>query len=350
MPADAVPTDARSRILALDGIPEIRDRRRPRRLHRRRHRSGRPGALPLTARGRARRDPEDRVEGRGRRRRPDRPSSRGPRPSSSPSATTATRARSRSSCARRAASSGWRTACSSPRRRTGSSAPTAAIDASNVGPESGSVVTLLPRDPDASAARSGAAVRAASASTSRSSCPTRSAGHGAGASSTSPSACPGCCRSRTCAASPDADGRVMQSTVRAVADELASAAELALGKTAGRPVALVRGASFTRGEATIRDAAHPEPRTTSSARSSRSAPETTPIHRCPPLHQQGRRAGEVVARAGWPRSADWCAARERVAAPQRVAATPPHDFTDTVMSLTYIAGRVCLPDDPRARR
>ena len=37
---------------------------------------------------------------------------------------------------------------------------------------------------------------------------------------------------------PDADGRVMHSTVRAVADEIASAAELALGKIrrpAGRP-------------------------------------------------------------------------------------------------------------------
>ena len=56
---------------------------------------------------------------------------------------------------------------------------------------------------------------------------------------------------------PDADGRVMKSTVRAVADELASAAELTLGKTAGRPVALVRGASFTRGEASIRDALIP---------------------------------------------------------------------------------------------
>ena len=45
----------------------------------------------------------------------------------------------------------------------------------------------------------------------------------------------------------------MRSTFRAVADELASAAELALGKTAGRPVALVRGAAFTRGEARIAD-------------------------------------------------------------------------------------------------
>ncbi|MGP1674119.1 MAG: coenzyme F420-0:L-glutamate ligase, partial [Candidatus Limnocylindrales bacterium] len=52
---------------------------------------------------------------------------------------------------------------------------------------------------------------------------------------------------------PDADGRVMHSTVRAVADELASAAELALGKTAGRPVALVRGAEFRRGDGRIAD-------------------------------------------------------------------------------------------------
>jgi coenzyme F420-0:L-glutamate ligase/coenzyme F420-1:gamma-L-glutamate ligase len=52
---------------------------------------------------------------------------------------------------------------------------------------------------------------------------------------------------------PDADGRIMRSTVRAVADELASAAELALGKTAGRPLALVRGATFLRGEGRIAD-------------------------------------------------------------------------------------------------
>ena len=43
----------------------------------------------------------------------------------------------------------------------------------------------------------------------------------------------------------------MQSTVRAVADEIASAAELALGKTAGRPVALVRGANPPLGDGTI---------------------------------------------------------------------------------------------------
>ena len=51
--------------------------------------------------------------------------------------------------------------------------------------------------------------------------------------------------------SPDADGRVMRATVRAVADEIASAAELALGKVGRRPVALVRGASPSRAEATV---------------------------------------------------------------------------------------------------
>ena len=56
---------------------------------------------------------------------------------------------------------------------------------------------------------------------------------------------------------PDADGRVMHSTVRAVADEIASAAELALGKSAGQPVAIVRGVPFTRGEARIADALIP---------------------------------------------------------------------------------------------
>jgi coenzyme F420-0:L-glutamate ligase/coenzyme F420-1:gamma-L-glutamate ligase len=45
----------------------------------------------------------------------------------------------------------------------------------------------------------------------------------------------------------------MKSTVRAVADEIASAGELVLGKTARRPIALVRGAIFRRGEGHIAD-------------------------------------------------------------------------------------------------
>src|SRR5688572_12701861 len=132
------------------------------------------------------------------------------------------------------------------------------IDASNVGPESGSIVTLLPVDPDASASRIRAAVRDAtgvdipvvvSDSFGR---PWR---YGIvdvaiGVSGLLPL--------EDLRGVPDHDGRVMKSTVRAVADELASAAELTLGKRSGRPVALVRGAGFTRGEASIRDVLMPE--------------------------------------------------------------------------------------------
>ncbi len=131
------------------------------------------------------------------------------------------------------------------------------IDASNVGPASGSVVTLLPVDPDASATRIRTAIRARygvdvpvvmSDSFGR---PWRwgIVDVAIGVSGLLPL--------EDLRGVPDADGRVMKSTVRAVADELASAAELTLGKAAGRPVALVRGASFTRGEATIRDALIP---------------------------------------------------------------------------------------------
>jgi len=40
---------------------------------------------------------------------------------------------------------------------------------------------------------------------------------------------------------PDALGRILQVTEVAVADELASAAELVMGKSSGIPVAIVRG-------------------------------------------------------------------------------------------------------------
>jgi coenzyme F420-0:L-glutamate ligase/coenzyme F420-1:gamma-L-glutamate ligase len=132
------------------------------------------------------------------------------------------------------------------------------IDASNVGPASGSVVTLLPLDPDASAARIRAAVRTAtgvdvpvviSDSFGR---PWR---YGIvdvaiGVSGLAPL--------DDLRGTPDHDGRLMKATVRAVADELASAAELTLGKLAGRPVALVRGAAFSRAEGSIRDVLMPE--------------------------------------------------------------------------------------------
>ena len=127
------------------------------------------------------------------------------------------------------------------------------IDASNVGPLSGDLVTLLPHDPDASAARIRASVRerfgldvpvVISDSFGR---PWRwgIVDVALGVSGLLPL--------EDLRGLRDADGRVMHTTIRAVADELASAAELALGKTAGRPVALVRGANPPLGEGSIRD-------------------------------------------------------------------------------------------------
>jgi coenzyme F420-0:L-glutamate ligase/coenzyme F420-1:gamma-L-glutamate ligase len=131
------------------------------------------------------------------------------------------------------------------------------VDASNVGPRAGDIVTLLPRDPDASARRIRYAVRER---------------HGAdvavivsdsfgrpwrwgivdvaiGVSGLAPV--------EDLRGMPDADGRVMRSTIRATADEIASAAELALGKVARRPVALVRGAVPARAEGSIADVVMP---------------------------------------------------------------------------------------------
>ncbi|MFL5686547.1 MAG: coenzyme F420-0:L-glutamate ligase [Chloroflexota bacterium] len=131
------------------------------------------------------------------------------------------------------------------------------IDASNVGPGSGDVVTLLPKDPDASADRIRAAVRdrlgrdlpvIVSDSFGR---PWRFGivDVAIGVSGIEPL--------QDLRGTPDADGRVMKSTIRAVVDEIASAAELVFGKTARRPIALVRGAAFHRGEGRIRDVIMP---------------------------------------------------------------------------------------------
>jgi coenzyme F420-0:L-glutamate ligase / coenzyme F420-1:gamma-L-glutamate ligase len=131
------------------------------------------------------------------------------------------------------------------------------IDASNVGPASGQVVTLLPRDPDNSAAGIRAAIRdrfgvdipvIISDSFGR---PWRWGimDVAIGISGMLPL--------EDLRGVADHDGRIMRSTVRAVADEVASAAELAFGKTTARPAAIVRGAHPTRGEATIREALIP---------------------------------------------------------------------------------------------
>jgi coenzyme F420-0:L-glutamate ligase/coenzyme F420-1:gamma-L-glutamate ligase len=131
------------------------------------------------------------------------------------------------------------------------------VDASNVGPESGHIVTLLPVDPDASAAGIRAAIRTrfgvdvpviVSDSFGR---PWRwgITDVAIGVSGLVPI--------EDLRGTPDADGRVMRSTIRASADEIASAAELVLGKVAGRPVAIVRGAQPLVGEGSIRDAIMP---------------------------------------------------------------------------------------------
>jgi len=131
------------------------------------------------------------------------------------------------------------------------------IDASNVGPGSGDIVTLLPADPDASAERIRAAVRdrlghdlpvIVSDSFGR---PWRFGivDVAIGVSGLEPL--------DDLRGTPDADGRVMKSTVRAVADEIASVAELVFGKTGRHPIALVRGAAFNRGDGHIRDVIMP---------------------------------------------------------------------------------------------
>jgi coenzyme F420-0:L-glutamate ligase/coenzyme F420-1:gamma-L-glutamate ligase len=131
------------------------------------------------------------------------------------------------------------------------------VDASNVGPRSGAIVLLLPRDPDASAA----AIRRAVLARTGVDLPvivSDSFGRpwrwgitdvAIGVSGIAPI--------EDLRGTADADGRVMRSTIRGVADEIASAAELALGKVARRPLALVRGASPSRAEATIADALIP---------------------------------------------------------------------------------------------
>ncbi len=131
------------------------------------------------------------------------------------------------------------------------------VDASNVGPESGGIVTLLPADPDASADRIRAAVLErfgvdlpvlVSDSFGR---PWRwgITDVAIGVSGMKPI--------DDLRGSPDADGRIMRSTIRATADEIATAAELAMGKIGRRPAALVRGANPTRGEGRIADVLMP---------------------------------------------------------------------------------------------
>lgn len=134
------------------------------------------------------------------------------------------------------------------------------VDASNVGPRSGEVVTLLPRDPDSSARAIRDAIRLHT-------------GVAPGVIITDSFGRPwrlgitdvaigvaGIAALEDLRGKPDADGRMMAATVRAVADQIAATAELALGKTARRPLALIRGA-------------HPQVAEDGSARSSLMPPD-----------------------------------------------------------------------------
>ena len=59
---------------------------------------------------------------------------------------------------------------------------------------------------------------------------------------------------------PDAGGRPLEATLIAVADELAGAAELVMGKAAGVPAALIRGYAVPAGEGSARDLVMPPER------------------------------------------------------------------------------------------
>jgi coenzyme F420-0:L-glutamate ligase/coenzyme F420-1:gamma-L-glutamate ligase len=135
------------------------------------------------------------------------------------------------------------------RTRHGFVCANAGVDASNTG--SDEVLTLLPHDPDGSAALIRDAIAAAfgvevgivvSDSFGR---PWRLGivDVALGVAGFGPLA--------DLRGTPDADGRTMYATVVAVADEIASAAELASGKRSRRPVVLVRGAPLPSGDGSV---------------------------------------------------------------------------------------------------
>jgi coenzyme F420-0:L-glutamate ligase/coenzyme F420-1:gamma-L-glutamate ligase len=140
------------------------------------------------------------------------------------------------------------------RTRHGFVCANAGVDASNTGPDE--LVTLLPEDPDASAVRLRARLPALlgiadddapaiviSDSFGR---PWRFGivDVALGVAGLSPL--------DDLRGTADADGRIMHSTIVALADEIASAAELASGKTSRQPVVLVRGAPGVGGSGTVR--------------------------------------------------------------------------------------------------
>lgn len=116
----------------------------------------------------------------------------------------------------------------------------AGIDASNTGPTG--ELLLLPRDPDAVAAELLAALRLRSEVQELAVLLTDTAGRAwRGGLTDLALGCAGLQPLEDHRSGSDADGRPLSVTVRAVADELAAAADLVKGKAHGIPAALVRG-------------------------------------------------------------------------------------------------------------
>ncbi|HEV7200116.1 MAG TPA: coenzyme F420-0:L-glutamate ligase [Candidatus Limnocylindria bacterium] len=127
------------------------------------------------------------------------------------------------------------------RTRHGFVCANAGVDVSNTGIETGERATLLPEDPDASARRIRQRVGEVSGAhpavlvTDSFGRPWRD-----GITDVTIGAA-GIDVLADMRGTPDADGRELHATVIAVADEMASAAELAAGKASGRPVVVIRG-------------------------------------------------------------------------------------------------------------
>jgi len=130
----------------------------------------------------------------------------------------------------------------------------ALVDASNTG---GDVLVLLPKDPDASAARLRAALVAATGAdvavvvTDTLGRPWRS-GHADVAVGLAGMGAIEDYRGR-----PDGDGRLLEVTEMAVADEVAAAADLVKGKVTRTPAALLRGVPRPAGDGQARDLVRP---------------------------------------------------------------------------------------------
>jgi coenzyme F420-0:L-glutamate ligase/coenzyme F420-1:gamma-L-glutamate ligase len=134
----------------------------------------------------------------------------------------------------------------------------AGIDASNVDPQNGETVLLLPEIPDASAARIAAALSAAAGG------PIaviindsigRAWRNGTVGTAIGAAGLPALLDLR---GTPDLFGRTLQSTEIGLADELAAAASVMMGQAAeGRPVVIIRGAPYARRHGTASELRRP---------------------------------------------------------------------------------------------